>query len=146
MFNVVARAHMKTAQCNAATEQQPEGWRIVDPPPCLGGSTHRWVLVDNPQYTGARKGMAVGGPRDQTAQYTVQKHPKNGSGAMSIQGKSACHPLSVARRSKRTTTISAAMLTIAVCAHASMVSIRTVVIVISDYRRQTSTEIRCVKT
>ena len=42
----VARAHMYTAQCNAAAEQQPEGWRIVDPPPCLGGSTHRWVPVD----------------------------------------------------------------------------------------------------
>ena len=46
MFNVVARAHTKTAQCNAAAVQQPEGWRIVDPPPCLGGSTHRWVPVD----------------------------------------------------------------------------------------------------
>ena len=46
MFNKVARAHMYTAQCNAAVEQQPEGWRIVDPPPCLGGSTHRWVPVD----------------------------------------------------------------------------------------------------
>ena len=46
MFNMVARAHMSTAQCNAAAEQQPEGWRIVDPPPCLGGSTHRWVPVD----------------------------------------------------------------------------------------------------
>ena len=41
MFNMVARA-----QCNAAAEQQPEGWRIVDPPPCLGGSTHRWVPDD----------------------------------------------------------------------------------------------------
>ena len=46
MFNMVARAHTYTAQCNAASEQQPEGWRIVDPPPCLGGSTHRWVPVD----------------------------------------------------------------------------------------------------
>ena len=36
MFNVVARAHTCTAQCR----------RIVDPPPCLGGSTHRWVPVD----------------------------------------------------------------------------------------------------
>ena len=46
MFNMVARAHTYTAQCNAAAVQQPEGWRIVDPPPCLGGSTHRWVPVD----------------------------------------------------------------------------------------------------
>ena len=46
MFNTVARAQTYPAQCNAASEQQPEGWRIVDPPPCLGGSTHRWVLVD----------------------------------------------------------------------------------------------------
>ena len=46
MFHMVARAHMYAAQCNAAAEQQPEGWRIVDPPPCLGGSTHRWVPVD----------------------------------------------------------------------------------------------------
>ena len=46
MFNMVARAHTYTAQCNAASEQQPEGWRIVDPPPCLGGSTHRWVPVN----------------------------------------------------------------------------------------------------
>ena len=46
MFNMVARVHMYPAQCNAAAEQQPEGWRMVDPPPCLGGSTHRWVPVD----------------------------------------------------------------------------------------------------
>ena len=45
MFNMVARADTYTAQCNAAAEQQPEGWRIVDPP-CFGGSTHRWVPVD----------------------------------------------------------------------------------------------------
>ena len=38
MFNMVARAHTCTAQCNAAAVQQPEGWRIVDP--------HRWVPVD----------------------------------------------------------------------------------------------------
>ena len=25
---------------------QRTSWRIVDPPPCLGGSTHRWVPVD----------------------------------------------------------------------------------------------------
>ena len=43
---LVARAHMYPAKCNAAAEQQPEGWRIVDPPPCQGGSTHRWVPVD----------------------------------------------------------------------------------------------------
>ena len=47
MFNMVARAHTFSAQCNAASEQQPEGWRIVGPPPCLGGSTHRWVPVDS---------------------------------------------------------------------------------------------------
>ena len=63
MFNMVARAHMYTAQCNAAAVQQPEGWRIVDPPPCLGGSTHRWVPV------------AVGSPCDQTAQqYSAETH------------------------------------------------------------------------
>ena len=43
---MVARAHTYPAQCNAAAEQQPKGWRIVDPLPCLGGSTHRWVPVD----------------------------------------------------------------------------------------------------
>ena len=43
---MVARAHTYPAQCNAASEQQPEGWRIVDPRPCPGGSTHRWVPVD----------------------------------------------------------------------------------------------------
>ena len=33
MFNMVARAHTYTPQCNAVAVQQPEGWRIVDPPP-----------------------------------------------------------------------------------------------------------------
>ena len=47
---------MYPAQCMAAAEQQPEGWRIVDPPPCLGGSTHRWVPVDTHSTPGARKG------------------------------------------------------------------------------------------
>ena len=46
MFNMVARVRTYPAQCNAAAEQQPEGWRIVDPAPCLGGSTHPWVPVD----------------------------------------------------------------------------------------------------
>ena len=46
MFNMVARAHTYAVQCNAAAVQQPEGWRIVDPLQCLGGSTHRWVPVD----------------------------------------------------------------------------------------------------
>ena len=32
---------------------------------------------------------AVGGPINSTAQQTVQKHPKHGCGAMSIQDKSA---------------------------------------------------------
>ena len=82
MFNMVARAHMFSAQCNAASEQQPEGWRIVDTPPCLGGSAHRWVG----QHTGGSRltptvhrcpqGMAVGGPCDQTAQqYSAQTPP-----------------------------------------------------------------------
>ena len=77
MFNKVARAHMYTAQCNAAVEQQPEGWRIVDPPPCLGGSTHRWVPVDThstpvPERDGCGWPMSS----DQHSS-TVQKTPQN---------------------------------------------------------------------
>ena len=86
MFNMVARAHTYPAQCNAASEQHPEGWRIVDPPPCPGGSTHRWVLL-TPTVHRCPKGMAVGGPCDQTAQQYSAETPKHGSGAMSIQGK-----------------------------------------------------------
>ena len=88
MFNMVARAHTCSAQCSAAAVQQPEGWRIVDPAPCWGGSTHRWVPVDTHSNTGARKGWLWVAHVIRQHSSTVQKHPKNGSGAMSIQGKS----------------------------------------------------------
>ena len=76
MFNMVARAHTYTVQCNAAAAvQQPEGWRIVDPLQCLGGSTHWWVPVDTTVHQ-CPKGMAVGGPCDQTAQQYSAETPQ----------------------------------------------------------------------
>ena len=81
MFNMVARAHMYAAQCNAAAVQQPEGWRIVDPPPCLGGSTHRWVPVDTHSTPVPRKGWLWVAHVIRQHSSTVQKHPKHGSGA-----------------------------------------------------------------
>ena len=54
IINMVARAHTYTGQCNAASEQQPEGWRIVDPP--------RWLWVAHVIRQHSR---------------TVQKHPKH---------------------------------------------------------------------
>ena len=65
----------------AAAVQQPEGWRIVDPPPCLGGSTHRWVPVDTHSTpVPERDGCVAHVIRQHSS--TVQKHPKHGSGAL----------------------------------------------------------------
>ena len=152
---MIAVAH-QFSSCSSQSEQQPEAWRFV-PDTILPG--YQWA----PQWVPARtptvhwspiSGKAVGGPCDQTAQYTVQKHPKQGSGAMSVQGQSARRALSVARRSKRTTTTDAEMFddfrvhtcgtrgTSIVCEMSDVIQES----VILDSRRRTSTEIRYVKT
>ena len=73
---MVARAHMYPAQCMAAAVQQPEGWRIVDPPPCLGGLTHRWVPVDTHSTRVLERDGCGWGPCDQTAQQYSAETPQ----------------------------------------------------------------------
>ena len=57
-------------------------------PSCLGISGHPSVPTRTPTvHWGPISGKAVGGPNTVQHSSTVQKHPKHGSGAMSIQGK-----------------------------------------------------------
>ena len=75
----------------AAAEQQPEGWRFV-PDTILPGYqwASQWVPARTPTvHWGPISGKAVGGPNTVQHSSTVQKHGKHGSGAMTIQGKSA---------------------------------------------------------
>ena len=65
-----ARAHMCSAQCMAAAEQQPEGWRVV-PDTILPG--YQWhpsgSRQGHPRCTGGPiSGKAVGGPNHISAQ------------------------------------------------------------------------------
>ena len=81
MFNMVAHAHMYTVQCNAAARaaffvlfvaacpmliarahtypvqcsSQRVGALLIQRPAWVD-QPHRWVPVEHPQYTGARKG------------------------------------------------------------------------------------------
>ena len=67
---MVARAHMYPAQCNAAAEQQPDS-----------GSRQ-----GHPRYTGARSaGRPWVARTTGSAQHTVQKHGKHGSGALATR-------------------------------------------------------------
>ena len=60
------------------SEQQPEGWRFVLDTILPGYQwAPQWVPARTPTaHWGPISGKAVGGPGDQTAQYTVQKHPQ----------------------------------------------------------------------
>ena len=77
----------------AAAEQQPEGWRFV-PDTILPGYqwAPQWVPARTPTvHWGPISGKAVGGGGRNTVQHSrsqCEKHPKHGSGATSIQGKS----------------------------------------------------------
>ena len=67
---MVARAHTYPAQCNAAAEQQPEGWRFV-PDTILPGYqwAHQWDPARTPTVQwGQISGKAVGGPNHSSAQ------------------------------------------------------------------------------
>ena len=63
----------------SAMQQQSSSQRVgalLIPPPCLGGLTHRWVLVDDPQYTRCPKGISVNGRGHSSAQqYSCRNTP-----------------------------------------------------------------------
>ena len=88
---MVARAHTQPAQCNAAAEQQPEGWRFV-PDTILPGYwwAPQWVPARTPTVHWCPiSGKAVGGPNHSSAQRTVQIHPKH---SPSRRRKKVQHP------------------------------------------------------
>ena len=67
---MIARAHMYPAECSAAAEQQPEGWRFV-PDTIL--PEYQWAPQWVPAWTptvhwGPISGKAVGGPNHSSAQ------------------------------------------------------------------------------
>ena len=87
MFNMVARVHMYPAQCNAAAEQQPEGWHFV-PDTILPGYqwAPQWVPARTPTVHWVRSAGRPWVART-TVQHssTVQKHGKHGSGALAAR-------------------------------------------------------------
>ena len=80
---MVARAHMYPAQCNAAAEQQPEGWRFV-PDTILPGYqwAPQWVPARTPN-TGARSAG-----RPWVARTTVQQQYSAETRQTTTQAKS----------------------------------------------------------
>ena len=90
----VDRAHTHAAVeavSAVAAAEQPEGWRFV-PDTILPGYqwAPQWVPARTPTvHWGPISGKAVGGPNTvQHSRSQCEKHPKYGSGAMSIEGKS----------------------------------------------------------
>ena len=88
---LIARARMQQSQQLQQQLQQPEGWRFVPDTILLGYQyALQWVPARTPTvHWGPISGKAVGGPNTVQHSSTVQKHGKHGSGAMSIQGRSA---------------------------------------------------------
>ena len=83
--------YVDRTRTHTAAEQQPEGCRCV-PDTILPG--YQWAPQRVPARTptvhwGPNSGKAVSGPNTvQHSRSQCEKHPKHGSGAMSIQGKS----------------------------------------------------------
>ena len=79
---LIARAHTYPVQCSS----QRVGALLIHRPAWVDQHTVGSKLT--PTVHRCPKGMAVGGPNTVQHSRTVQKHPKHGSGAMRIQGKS----------------------------------------------------------
>ena len=83
--------YVDRTRTHTTAEQQPEGWRFV-PDTILPGYqwAPQWVPARTPTvHWGPISGKAVGGPNTvQHSRSQCEKHPKHGSGATSIQGKS----------------------------------------------------------
>ena len=145
-------------------------WRSDDPPSCLGGSSHWWVPVNthNTPVPGTPGRLWVAQQHYPYQQFNYMVTERQCCLLSSKSEQPACATVSVPVVTRRVKTrpclkhtakpmrflpsINAEMLKIAVCTHAdraeraSMVLVRTVVIVILDSRRPTSAEMRYVKT